>query len=49
MGAHVIWGTSKCLLDKVQIEEMIGATSGNDPETSPEHIKQRRCVAIQPV
>ncbi len=49
MGAHVIWGTKKSLLDHWKLQQMGGATSGNDTEASREHIKQRRSIAIQPV
>src|SRR6266516_2802866 len=34
MSIHVIWSTSKCLLDRLQIQQVIGATSGNNAETS---------------
>src|ERR1700730_13457159 len=34
MGAHVIWGTRKGLLDHLQIQQVVSATSRNDAEAS---------------
>ena len=49
MGAHVAWSTQTSRLHDIQIEEMIGPTSGDDPQISREDIEEGSRVAIQAV
>jgi hypothetical protein len=49
MGAHVIWCMCKCLLDDLQIQQMVVTTSGNHSKASREHIDEWSRVAIQSV
>lgn len=49
MGAHLIWGTRKCLLDDLQIQETVVTTSGNHPQASGEHVDEWSGIAIQSV
>ncbi len=49
MGAYLIGGTCKCLLDHLQIQQGVVTTSGNDPKVGSEDIDERSSVAVEAV
>src|SRR5260370_42153167 len=49
MGAPLIRGTCKCLLDHLQIQKEVVTTSGNHAEASGEDTDQRSSVTIQSI
>ena len=49
MGAHVNGGAGKRLLDDLQIEQVVRATSGNHPKISGADIEEGSGIAIQAI
>jgi hypothetical protein len=49
MGAHLIRGTRKRLLDDLQIQEVVVTAAGNHAETGGKNIEERSSIAIEPI
>lgn len=45
----MVWSTEQTLLDDVQIQQMVGTTSGNHAQISGEHIEEGSGIAIQAI